>query len=149
MALAGSVVVGASIRHARNIVRPLTFDGVWAGLPRSVHGFMAMAYVNAGLAPFLPGGLWIGVVLIPLLTVWTLTRIPFANHRFPRKHFWYVRVLVASFLILQPLSAFLAPDFFFDIFFFFVFGYSGTAWMALTPSEHETYRKAVQAVRES
>jgi hypothetical protein len=89
------------------------------------------------------------VALIPLISAWTLTRWPFANHRFPRKHFFYVRWLVYAFLIAQPVTLIFAPAFFFDVMFFFFFGYSLTSWMALTPSEQAEYRKAVQTAREA
>ena len=149
IALAGSIITAASVRHARNTVVSVSYRGVWGGLPRSVLGFTAMAYVNAGLAPYLPGGYWVGVVLIPLISAWTLTHWPFANHHFPRKHFFYVRWLVYLFFVALPLSAIFAPTFFFDIQFFFFLGYSLTAWMALTPDEHTEYRQAVRAAREA
>src|SRR4051794_18007200 len=39
IALAASIIISVSIRHARNIVAPVEFKGVWAGLPRTVLGF--------------------------------------------------------------------------------------------------------------
>jgi phosphatidylserine synthase len=79
--LGGSIMVTASIRHARNIVRPIEIKGVWAGLPRTVLGFLGVAYVNAQLAPHIIGGYWFGVVLIPLSCVVALTYLPFPSHR--------------------------------------------------------------------
>ena len=147
--LAGSIIVAASIRHARNIVVPVSFRGIWGGLPRSVLGFMAMSYANAALAPFLPGGLWLGVVLIPLMAAATLTRWPFPNHHLARKHFLHVRLLVISFFVVMPITLVLAPAFLYDVIFFFMFGYSLTSWMGLTPNERSAYREAVRTARQA
>lgn len=149
MALAGSIIAAASIRHARNIVIPVSVRGIWGGLPRSVLGFTAMSYANAGLAPHLPGGMWVGVVLIPLLSASTLTRVPFPNHRLGRKHFLHVRILIVAFFAVMPVTLVLAPAFLWDVIFFFMFGYSLTAWMGLTPGERSAYREAVRTAREA
>lgn len=145
VALGGSIMVAASIRHARNIVKPISVKGVWVGLPRTVLGFLAVAYVDAQLAPYAPGGYWLGVVLIPLCCVATLTYWPFANHHGLRSHFWYVRVLIALTFITTLGVLVLHPAFVFDVFFFWMFGYSAGSWMALTPEERARYREAVKA----
>src|SRR5678815_3943439 len=62
--LASSLVVSVSIRHARNIVAPVEFKGVWAGLPRTVLGFLAIGYCNSSFAASAPGGWWVGVALM-------------------------------------------------------------------------------------
>lgn len=144
-ALASSIIVAASIRHARNIVRPIVFKGIWAGLPRSILGFIAIAYVNAALAPHLLGGLWLGVVLIPSLGIITLTHLPFASHHLVRTHFWYVRVLIAAFFISSLIAVVAAPEFVFDIFFFWTFGYALTGWMSLTIDERKAFRRTVRS----
>jgi phosphatidylserine synthase len=145
IALAGSIVVAASVRHARNVVQPVRYRGVWAGLPRTVLGFLAVAYVNAGLAPHLPGGWWLGVVLIPGISLATLTHLPFPNHHLSRGHPAWIRLLVGSFFVATPAAAALAPAFLFDVLFFFMVGYSLTAWMSLTPSERVEFRVAVRS----
>ena len=145
MALGAGIIIAASLRHARNVVRPVKYKGVWAGLPRSVLGFLSIAYVNAALAPFAPGGLWLGVVLIPALCVATLTYLPFANHHLGRIHFWYVRVLVGMFFVTTFGILAVAPRFMFDVLFVWMFGYALTAWMGLTLDERGDFRKAVRA----
>lgn len=145
IALAGSIVVAASVRHARNIVRPVAYRGVWAGLPRSVLGFLAVAYVNASLAPHLPGGYWLGVILIPGLSLATLTRLPFANHHLARRHPLWIKLLIAVAFATTAAAAILAPPFLFDVLLFWMIGYSLTAWMGLTPSERREFRVAVRA----
>ena len=94
---AAFLIVSVSIRHARNIVAPVNVKGVWAGLPRSVLGFWAIAYCNATLAPHTPGGWWFGVVLIPLLSMLTLTYLPFPSHRIARKHRFGFYVVATGF----------------------------------------------------
>ncbi len=145
--LAGSLVTAASVRHARNIVSSVSYEGVWAGLPRSVLGFIPICYVNAALAPHLLGGYWIGVVLIPLLSLSTLTRLPFPNHKMIRSHYRHVKILIASAFILPTAAAVVRPEFVFDIMFFFIFGYALTGWMALTKAERKEYFAAVRATR--
>ncbi|HWU86459.1 MAG TPA: CDP-alcohol phosphatidyltransferase family protein, partial [Kofleriaceae bacterium] len=98
IALAASLVISVSIRHARNVVAPVKYKGVWAGLPRSVLGFLAIGYCNSSFAASAPGGWWVGVVLIPVMAIATLTYLPFPSHRLARAHVWYVRVLSVSFL---------------------------------------------------
>ena len=145
MALASSIIIAATVRHARNVVRPVKFKGAWAGLPRTILGFLVLAYVNASLAPFGPGGgLWLGVVLIPVLCIVTLTYLPFANHHLGRNHVWYVRFFIGLFFVTQFGVLFVAPSFFFDVLFFWSIGYSTTAWMSLTAAERSDFRRAVK-----
>lgn len=147
IALGSAIMLAASIRHARNVVRPVVFKGVWAGLPRSILGFVAIAYANSALAPHVPGGRWVGVVLIPLLCWATLTYLPFPSHHLPRRHYWYVRALIAGFLVLPVVLLVFRPEFFFDVLFVFTFGYALTGWMSLTPDERARFREAVAAAQ--
>ncbi len=148
MALASAIIIAASVRHARNVVHPVKYKGVWAGLPRTILGFLSIAYVNATLAPYVFGGLWLGVVLIPLLCVATLTYLPFANHHLGRRHVWYVRVLIAGFFVTTAGALVLAPRFTFDVLFFWSFGYTVGSWMSLTPEERGDFRRAVKVAVE-
>lgn len=147
VALGGSIMVAASIRHARNIVRPIEVKGVWVGLPRSVLGFIAVAFVDARLMPYMIGGHgpWLGVALIPLLCVATLTYWPFPNHRGTRAHFGYVRFLIALTFLTTIGILVLYPEFVFDVFLFWMLGYAAGSWIALTPEERARYRDAVKA----
>lgn len=144
IALGSSIMVAASIRHARNIIHPVKFKGIWAGLPRSVLGFMALAYANSRLFTTGPGGLWVGVVLIPLLGVATLTYLPFPNHHMARKFQWYTRLAISLFLLSTIGVLVFYPDLVFDVFFFWMFGYSTGAWITLTPEERKNFRAAVR-----
>jgi len=147
MALCASILITVSVRHARNIVKPVEMKGVWVGLPRSVLGFWAMAYCNATLAPHAPGGWWLGVVLIPLMGIATLTYLPFPSHRIARKHRFGFYVVATIFFTVTIAALIFKPTFFFDVLFFFMAGYSASAWMTLTPEERLEFRKIVAAAR--
>jgi phosphatidylserine synthase len=143
IALASSLIIAVSIRHARNIVAPIDFKGVWSGLPRSVLGFMAIGYCNAQLAPHAPGGWWLGVGLIPLMAILTLTYLPFPSHHITRNHYWYVNVVIVITFATSIGIWFVAPNFGFDVLFFWMAGYSMSAWMSLSKDELAAYGKAV------
>ena len=147
-ALAASIIISVSIRHARNIVAPINVKGVWAGLPRSVLGFWAIAYCNATLAPHAPGGWWFGVVLIPLLSAATLTYLPFPSHRIARTHRVAFKVVAVGFFVTTIAMLLFARKFFFDMQFFFMAGYSMSSWMALTKDERVSYNEVVAATKQ-
>ncbi len=147
IALAASMVVSVSIRHARNIVAPVEYKGVWAGLPRSVLGFLAIGYCNAALAPKLPGGWWLGVVLMPAMAVATLTYVPYPNHRLARTHHWYVILAIVGFFVFTLGIAAVYPRYLFDMLAFWMGGYSLTAWLSLTRAERVEFRRVVAAAK--
>ncbi len=148
MGLAASIIVSVSIRHARNIVAPVNVKGVWAGLPRSVLGFWAIGYVNATLAPHAPGGWWFGVVLIPLMSLATLTYLPFPSHRIARQHRLAWRLVALLFVGGTFAALILSPNFFFDVQFFFMAGYSLSSWMGLTKDELVSYKATVAETKQ-
>jgi phosphatidylserine synthase len=147
IALSGSMVLAVSVRHARNIVAPVSFKGVWVGLPRTVLGFAAIGYCNAALAPHAPGGWWLGVFLIPLLGIATLTYWPFPSHHLARGHVWYVKALIALFFLCTAGALFVNRAYMFDVLFFWMAGYSMWAWLSLTPEERRAYRETVRAAK--
>jgi phosphatidylserine synthase len=143
IALASSLIIAVSIRHARNIVAPVKYKGVWTGLPRSVLGFAAIGYCNAQLAPHAFGGWWLGVVLIPVMAVATLTYWPFPSHHITRGHWWYANLAIAAAFVCTIAIWVLWPQFGFDVLFFWMAGYSLSSWMSLTPEERAAHRAAV------
>lgn len=145
--LAASLVVAVSVRHARNIIAPINYKGVWAGLPRSVLGFLAIGYCNSSVATSVPGGWWVGVVLIPLMALATLTYFPFPSHRLARSHTWYVQALSLSFLASMAYAVLLHRAIMFDVFTFWMTGYALTSWLSLTSAERVEYRRVVEAAR--
>ncbi len=143
IALAMSMVLAVSIRHARNIVAPVAYKGVWAGLPRTVLGFWATGYCNAKLAPDVPGGWWLGVAIIPVLGLATLTYLPFPSHHIARRHYWWVNGLLLLFLVSTMGSMLLAHEYVFDVIFVIMTIYSFIAWTSLTADERREYNAAV------
>ncbi len=139
IALGGSIMVAASIRHARNIVRPIEVKGIWVGLPRTVLGFICVAYANASQFHKYLGGLWFGVALIPLACVATLTYWPFPSHRMARGHFGHVKFFIALTFATLIGSLVWRPAYIFDVLFFWMLGYSCTAWLSMTKDERVAY----------
>jgi phosphatidylserine synthase len=151
IALAASIIVSSSVRHARNIVAPVNYKGVWAGLPRTVLGFISIGYCNATLAPYAPGGWWLGVVLIPAMSILTLSRLPFPSHHLPKgasAHAVLARVMTLVFFGVTFTVLIWKPKFMFDVLFFWMAGYSMSAWMTLSRTEAGKYREAVASAKQ-
>jgi phosphatidylserine synthase len=145
--LAASLVVSVSIRHARNIIAPIHFKGVWAGLPRSVLGFVAIGYCNSSFAASAPGGLWVGVALMPVMAVATLTYLPFPSHRMGRRHHLHVKVVICVFLASTLYALLLRRAILFDVFTFWMTGYALTGWLSMTRAERAQFRSVVAEAR--
>jgi phosphatidylserine synthase len=145
--LCACIIVSVSIRHARAIVQPINYKGIWTGLPRSVLGFLAIGYCNATLAPHAPGGWWLGVVLIPVACIATLRYWPFPNHHLLRGHWWIVNASVWAFLLSSAAMIFWKPRFAFDVITFWMVGYSLAAWISLTPAERLKHKNVVRVAR--
>ncbi|HSK02608.1 MAG TPA: CDP-alcohol phosphatidyltransferase family protein [Kofleriaceae bacterium] len=145
--LAGSLIVSVSIRHARNIVAPIEFKGVWAGLPRSVLGFIAIGYCNSSFATSVPGGWWAGVGLMPAMAIATLTYFPFPSHRMSRGHHLHVKVVITLFLASTLYALLLHRAILFDVVTFWMVGYALTSWLSMTREERARYRQVVDAAR--
>ncbi|HTL38616.1 MAG TPA: CDP-alcohol phosphatidyltransferase family protein [Kofleriaceae bacterium] len=145
--LAASMMISVSIRHARNIVAPIKFKGVWSGLPRTVYGFIAIAYCNATLTPHAPGGWWLGVGIIVVGAVLTLTYLPFPSHHLAigggRGFRLAATIAIALAFIATIGIVFVRREFFFDMLFFWMVGYCMSAWMTMTPDERKAHRAAV------
>lgn len=145
IALAALLLVAGSLRHARNRLVDLRTDGIWPGLPRTQVGFLAMSAANSAALGHVAGGAWIGIVLVPALCALSLSWIPFANHRPGRKHFWWVRVVIAVYIGSTLATLVVAPRFVFDVFFVWLFGYLFVSWAALTRAERDRYHRDVAA----
>jgi CDP-diacylglycerol---serine O-phosphatidyltransferase len=145
--LAGCIIVSASVRHARNVVAPVEFKGVWAGLPRTVVGFLAIGYANAELAPNVFGGWWFGVALIPAMSIATLTRLPFPSHHM-RVKLWYFKFFGILAFAVTIGFAIWKPQFLFDVLFFWMVGYSLGSWMTLPHDQRDDYWAAVAKAKQ-
>ncbi len=142
--LAAMLMVTASIRHARNVVQVVSYKGIWSGLPRPVMGFLTLGFVLSATVSHFPVALWAGLGLIPLICWAALTRLPFANHHLPRKHYAFVRFLIAlTFAVLIGAIAFY-PRILFDLLFIAIFLYTVGSASILTRQERADYRAAVE-----
>ena len=134
-ALAAALIVPGCARYARRNVRPVEVDFAWIGLPQVVASFVALGFVNSIAVRRVPGGLWAGVVLIPVLAALELSNLPFKNHRGRRRNFQHVRFLIGGFLVTSTAAFLFAPRFAWDVLLFWELGYVVTAQLALTPEE--------------
>jgi CDP-diacylglycerol---serine O-phosphatidyltransferase len=147
MGLAASLVVSVSVRHARNIIAPVEFKGVWAGLPRSVLGFIAIGYCNSSFAASAPGGWWLGVVLIPAMAIATLSYFPFPSHRMSRSHHLHVKILIFLFIASTSYAMLLRRELLFDVFTFWMTGYALTGWLSMTREERTHFWGVVREAK--
>lgn len=146
-ALAGAMILAASIRHALNAVRPPGIPGVWHGMPRTVQGFVSMGFASSQLVETMPAGYWVGIVVILAASMATLSDLPFPNHRLPRGHRGPVRALIGLFFATTLGALLLAPRALFDVLFFWMAGYSLTGWLALTRAERLAFRRSILGAR--
>jgi phosphatidylserine synthase len=146
LVLASILVLTATIRQARNTVRPVAVDFAWVGLPRNVASFVLLGFANSVFFSRLPGGLWLGLPLVVLVAVGELSNLPFMSHH-GRKQFWYAKALLIGFLTTTPLAVFICPRDAWDVVFFWTAGYAAGSWTVMTPQERREVRDAVTAAK--
>jgi phosphatidylserine synthase len=145
-AMCALMIATGTIRHARNLVRPVEMAGIWGGLNRTVTGFLVLGYCNSKLWPLVPGGAWCGVLIAVGTSVASLTYLPFVNHRLGRRLRLFARLGVSAFFITTFGVLVVAPSWTFDVLFFWITGYVFGSGIALTPEERATwYRKVAEA----
>jgi phosphatidylserine synthase len=146
LCLCGVLVLAATIRQARNTVRPVSVEFAWVGLPRNVASFLLLGYANSALWSRLPGGLWLGIPLVLLVAAAELSNLPFMSHH-GRKQVWHAKALLIAFLTTTPLAVFLCPRFAWDVVFFWTAGYALGSWTVMTREERQQVREAVAAAK--
>ena len=146
LVLAAVLVLTATIRQARNTVRPVAVDFAWVGLPRNVASFVLLGFANSVFFSRLPGGLWLGLPLVMLVAVGELSNLPFMSHH-GRRQFWYAKALLIGFLTTTPLAVFICPRYAWDVVFFWTAGYAAGSWTVMTPEERLQVRDAVTAAK--
>ena len=146
LVLASILVLTATIRQARNTVRPVAVDFAWVGLPRNVASFVLLGFANSVFFSRLPGGLWLGLPLVVLVAVGELSNLPFMSHH-GRKQLWYAKALLIGFLTTTPLAVFICPRYAWDVVFFWTAGYAAGSWTVMTPEERREVRDAVTAAK--
>lgn len=137
-ALASVLIIMGSIRHARAAVAPVNFPLAYMGLPRTASAFIIVSFLNSTLFIQVPGGRWVGVVLVVLMSVAHILPLPFRAHR-GRALKPYVKVLVLLFFSTTVLALLFFREFVFDVTFFWLLGYTVTSWIPLEPEERRAF----------
>jgi len=134
------VITCATIRQALFSVAKMGDPLMYTGLPRTVSGYCAMAYV---LSSFFfgmnPVGYTLGGFIIPALALLNLLPIPYMTHRGGRRMQTHVKVLVIGFLVLPAATLLFARQYAFDVLFVFTFGYAAFAWLPIYPHEKKAF----------
>jgi CDP-diacylglycerol--serine O-phosphatidyltransferase len=148
-ALGSAIIIASSVRHARNIVRPVDYKGVWSGLPRTGLGFLVIGLCLSETVRHFPQALWAGIAIIPALCVLTLTRLPFVNHHIRRAFQGWALLMVSSLFVALIASMLFYPRILFDLLFIGMSLYT-LGFVILRPEERTEYRQAVaKAMAES
>jgi CDP-diacylglycerol--serine O-phosphatidyltransferase len=137
--LMAALISTASIRQARFNVAKFDFPLAYCGLPRTISGFIAVAYPNSIIFHESDFGHLFGAVVIGMMAVLNLVPIPYMTHRGDRKMQLWAKVLVASFLTLPFVVFMFARPFTFDIMFMYGFGYACGAWIPVLPAERRAF----------
>ncbi len=148
-----------TIRGARLAVKPIKVPGFWIGLPRPVTAFIMVSGLNAsffGLWPTLTGSLLLGLIVV--MGAMNLGGVPFLSHH---GHVWprYVNWILVIVVVTIALTALLGPlahlvyrplipqETFFDVFFFWLFGYLLFQWHGVPAADWQRAREAVAVWR--
>jgi len=134
------VIACATIRQALFSVAKLGMPLTYCGLPRTVSGYGAMAYV---LSSFFfaanPARYLTGAVIITLFALLNLAPIPYMGHHGKRRMQTHVQLLVFGFLVTPVAAFFVAPAYVFDVLFFWMLGYTATGWIPVYPEEKKEF----------
>jgi phosphatidylserine synthase len=134
------LITCATIRQALFSVAKMGDPLMYTGLPRTVSGYGAMAYV---LSSFFfgmnPVRYTLGGFVIPALALMNLLPIPYMTHRGGRRMQTPVKVLVIGFLVLPAATLLLAHQYAFDVLFVFTAGYAAFAWIPIYPHEKKAF----------
>jgi phosphatidylserine synthase len=147
MFLAATLVLAATIRQARNTVRPIAVDFAWVGLPRNVASFVLLGFSNSVFFSHLPGGLWLGIPMVVLVAIGELSNVPFMSHH-GRKQTPLAKFGLVGFLTTTPAAVFFLPRYAWDVVFFWTGCYAVGSWTVMTPEERRHIREAVAAANE-
>ncbi len=135
------VIACATVRQALFSVAKLGMPLTYCGLPRTVSGYGAMAFVlsnfffTANPARYLTGG-----VVITVFALLNLVPIPYMGHHDPKRPMQvHVQLLVLAFLVTPVTAFFFARDYVFDVLFFWMLGYTATGWIPVYPEERKEF----------
>jgi phosphatidylserine synthase len=137
--LMAALITTASIRQARFNVAKFDFPLTYCGLPRTVSGFVALAFPNSMLFKHTTIGLVLATVVIAGVAALNIVPIPYMTHRGQRAMQWWVKPLVASFLISPFVAFFVARDYTFDVMLLHAVAYVACGWMPVLPDERRAF----------
>jgi CDP-diacylglycerol---serine O-phosphatidyltransferase len=133
------VITCATVRQALFTVAKLGMPLTYCGLPRTVSGYGAMAFV---LSNFFfaanPARYLTGAIVITAFSILNLVPIPYMGHR-GRRIQTHVQLLVFGFLVTPVAAFFVAPRYVFDVLFFWMLGYTSTGWIPVYPEEKKEF----------
>ncbi|HVV51441.1 MAG TPA: CDP-alcohol phosphatidyltransferase family protein [Polyangia bacterium] len=140
LVLMALVVACGTIRQALFSVAKMGDPLMYCGLPRTVSGYGAMAYVLSHLFFTLnPARYLVGAVVIALFALLNLVPIPYMTHRGGRRMQTHVQILSVGFLVTPLAAFFLARAYVFDVLFFWMLGYTVTGWIPIYPEEKRAF----------
>jgi phosphatidylserine synthase len=108
------------------------------GLPRTASAFIIVSFLNSTLYIQIPGGRWVGVGLLVVLSVAHILPLPFRAHRGRPLKLW-VKLLVLGFFSTTIAALLFFREFVFDVTFFWLAGYTVTSWIPLEPDERRAF----------
>jgi CDP-diacylglycerol---serine O-phosphatidyltransferase len=134
------IVACGTIRQALFSVAKMGDPLMYCGLPRTVSGYGAMAYVLSHVFFTLnPARYAVGAVVITAFSLLNLLPIPYMTHRGGRRMQMHVQLLVFSFLVTPIATFFVAPKYAFDVLFFWMLGYTAAGWVPIYPDEKRAF----------
>jgi phosphatidylserine synthase len=140
VALMAVVITCATIRQALFSVAKMGDPLMYTGLPRTISGYGAMAYV---LSSFFfgmnPARYAVGAVVIVGMALMNLLPIPYMTHRGARRMQTHVKLLAIGFLVTPTAAFVLARQYTFDVLFFWTLGYAATGWIPIYPHEKKAF----------
>lgn len=139
--LAALLVIAGSVRHARAASAKFSYDLAWNGMPRPVAAFLTIAFVNSQLFQQMPGGRWLGVGLVVLVSLLNLLPLPYLNHH-GRRLQWWVKATVAFWFVSCALVVLLLSRWFWDLLLLYVLAYALGSWMPMSRSERREFFEA-------
>ena len=140
LGLMALLIATGVIRQARFAVHPFDYPLCYLGLPRTISGFVAMAYVNSTIWFEYSGfGFEMGTVIIILMAALNLVPIPYMTHKGKRRMQLSAKIAAWCYVLAPPLAFFFARDFTFDVLFLLAFGYVLTGWMPIQIDERRAF----------
>jgi phosphatidylserine synthase len=140
VALMALLVACGTVRQALFSVAKMGDPLMYCGLPRTVSGYGAMAYVLSHLFFTLnPARYAVGAVVITAFAVLNLVPIPYMTHRGGRRMQTHVQLLSIGFLVTPVAAFFVARSYVFDVLFFWMLGYTATGWIPIYPEEKRAF----------